>query len=74
MKYEFEVYQMEVRGHLFWVAKSKSLKGCVGQGETSDEAISELEQNEIEWLKTAEQCGMSIPSSSQQFMKERKTN
>lgn len=54
---------MEVEEHLFWVAKSKSLKGCVGQGETFDEAISELEQNEIEWLKTAEQCGISIPNS-----------
>ena len=61
MKYEFEVYQMKVEEHLFWVAKSKSLKGCVGQGETSAEAISELEQNEIEWLETAEQCGIPIP-------------
>ena len=32
MKYEFEVYQMKVEDHLFWVAKSKILKGCVGQG------------------------------------------
>ena len=31
MKYEFEVYQMKVEDHLFWVAKSKILKGCVGQ-------------------------------------------
>ena len=61
MKYEFETYQMKVEGHLFWVAKSKSLKGCVGQGETSAEAISELEQNESEWLKAAKQCGIPIP-------------
>ena len=61
MKYEFEVYQMEVEDHLFWVAKSKRLKGCVGQGETTAEAISELEGNEIEWLETAKQCGIPIP-------------
>lgn len=62
MKYEFEVYQMNVEDHLFWVAKSKALKGCVGQGETSSEAIAELELNEADWLETAEQCGIPIPS------------
>ena len=29
MKYEFEVYQMKVEDHLFWVAKSKILKGVL---------------------------------------------
>lgn len=62
MKYEFEVYQMNVENHLFWVAKSKVLKGCVGQGETSSEAITELELNEADWLETAKQCGIPIPS------------
>lgn len=62
MKYEFEVYQMQVEEHLFWVAKSKVLKGCVGQGETSDEAIKELEENEVEWLNTAAECDILIPS------------
>lgn len=32
MKYEFEVYQMQVEDHLFWVARSKILKGCLGAG------------------------------------------
>ncbi len=62
MKYEFEVYQMNVEDHLFWVAKSKALKGCVGQGETSSEAIAELDLNEADWLETAEQCGIPILS------------
>lgn len=61
MKYEFEVYQMKVEDHLFWVAKSKFLKGCVGQGETTAEAVNELEGNEFEWLETAKQCGIPIP-------------
>ena len=62
MLYEFEVYQMEVDKHLFWVAKSKALKGCVGQGETASEAISELEANESEWLETAREFGIEIPA------------
>lgn len=61
MKYEFEVYQMKVEDHLFWVAKSKILEGCVGQGETTVEAVNELEGNEFEWLETAKQCGIPIP-------------
>ena len=61
MLYEFKVYQMEVEDHIFWVAESLSLKGCVGQGETSEEAIKELEENEKEWLDTAKEFGISIP-------------
>ena len=46
---------------MFWVAKSASLKGCVGQGETAEEAISELEENEQEWIATAKEVGIAIP-------------
>ena len=61
MLYPFQVYQTQVEEHKFWVAKSASLKGCVGQGETSDEAISELAQNEQEWIATAKEVGIPIP-------------
>ena len=64
MRYEFRVYQMQVDEHLFWIAKSTALKGCVGQGETAREAISELEINENEWLITAEECNIPIPTPS----------
>lgn len=62
MLYPFQVYQRKVEQHVFWVAKSSSLKGCVGQGETSEEAISELEANEQEWLATAREVGIPIPT------------
>lgn len=64
MLYEFNVYQMEIEDHLFWVADSKFLKGCTGQGETSEEAIAELEVNEKEWLETAKEFGIPIPHRS----------
>lgn len=64
MLYEFSVYQMKVEEHLFWVAESKTLNGCVGQGETSDEAIQELEENEREWLDTAKEFDIPIPPLS----------
>jgi len=61
MKYNFTVYQQKVDDHVFWIAKSTDLKGCVGQGDTCAEAIQELELNEIEWLKTAEEYNIPIP-------------
>ncbi len=61
MRYEASVYQMKVEEHTFWVAESKALKGCVGQGDTSDLAIKELEQNEEEWLETAAEMDIPIP-------------
>lgn len=59
--YGADIYKMHVGDHAFWVAESKALKGCVGQGETSAEAIAELEQNEREWIDTAGEFGMSVP-------------
>lgn len=61
MKYPFSVYQAHYEGHIFWVAKSSVLKGCVGQGDTQEEAMRELEDNEIEWLDTAQEVGVPIP-------------
>lgn len=62
MLYEFNVYQMEVDEHIFWIAESKSLKGCTGQGETAAKAISELEDNEKVWLDTAKEYNIPIPA------------
>ena len=61
MLYPFQVYQSKVEEHVFWVAKSASLKGCVGQGETAEEAVSELELNEQEWVATAKEVGIPVP-------------
>ena len=62
MKYPFEVYRMSVEGHDFWAAESKSLKGCVAQGDTYQAALEELEMNEQEWLNTALEYGIEIPA------------
>lgn len=61
MKYPYTVYQAVVEGHTFWIARCPSLKGCVGQGETIEEALNELEANEAEWIVTAEECGIEVP-------------
>ena len=53
MIYPFQLNRQKERKHSFWVAKSLSLKGCVGQGDTPEKAVAELEGNEEEWLSTA---------------------
>lgn len=70
MKYPFNVYQTRVEEHIFWIAESPLLNGCVGQGDTLDEAISVLELNEEEWLKTAKEFGIDIPEIPCEPMKE----
>ena len=61
MKYPFYTYNNVVEGHAFWVAKSLSLKGCIGQGDTLDGAINELATNEIDWLEEAKEFEITIP-------------
>nr|WP_326216469.1 type II toxin-antitoxin system HicB family antitoxin [uncultured Oscillibacter sp.]DAZ27207.1 MAG TPA: HicB family [Caudoviricetes sp.] len=62
MQFPFSVFQTQVEDHIFWIAKSSSLNGCVGQGETQAEAIHELEENETEWILTAKEIGIPIPA------------
>lgn len=64
MEYEFKMYPMQVEDHHFWVAESKCLKGCVGQGDTAEEALNELSANEQEWIATARECGIPIPEKT----------
>lgn len=61
MKYSFSVYQVENEGEFAWVAESKELKNCLGVGDTQEEAISELAENEEAWLETAQANGYAIP-------------
>ena len=70
IKYPFKVFQTEIEGHIFWIAKSSYLKGCVGQGDIQSDAIAELEENEKVWLETAEEAGIPIPEIPIERMEE----
>ena len=61
MKYDYRVNKMKVENHEFWIAESIELKGCIAQGKTKEEAIAELELNEIEWVKTAKEFAILTP-------------
>lgn len=63
MKYQATIYQSVISGQTSWIAESQILKGCVGQGNSPNEAIKELETNELEWLKAAKIFDIPIPSN-----------
>ncbi len=64
MRYGFKVFQMQVEDELLWFAESTDLKYCAGQGKTCDEAVKQLEANEVMWLEMAKEDGADIPEPS----------
>lgn len=61
LKYPFVTYPSPEGG---WVAEVPSLRGCLAQGESVDEALAELEVVERLWLETAERTGVKLPPVS----------
>ena len=57
MKYPTVTYPCEEGGY---VAEIPALKGCLAQGETLKEALSELKIVTDLWLKTAEKYGQEL--------------
>jgi antitoxin HicB len=58
MEYEIVTYPCEEGG---FVAEISALKGCLAQGETLEEALSELKIVTTLWLETAEKYGQQLP-------------
>lgn len=61
MKYSFTMNRINHDGDLIWVAKSNELIHCYGVGDTQEEALDELAENEKAWLETAVEKGYPIP-------------
>lgn len=58
MQYPIVIYPCEEGGY---VAEIPALKGCLAQGETLDEVLSELRIVVDLWLETAEKYGQKLP-------------
>ncbi len=62
MDYSFFVYKVfEEDGEVSWVCKFPDLKGCIGVGDTYDDAVKEGMLNKAIWLETAKQIGRELP-------------
>jgi predicted RNase H-like HicB family nuclease len=48
----------------YWVAECPSLPGCISQGSTKPEALSNVKEAIEGWLETAEAHGQSIPDQA----------
>ena len=59
MQYPIVIYSCEEGGY---VAEVPALKGCLAQGETLDEVLSELKVVAELWLETAEKYGQQLPN------------
>jgi antitoxin HicB len=66
MQYPIVIYPCEEGGY---VAEIPALKGCLAQGETLDEVLSELKIVTDLWLETAEQYGQKLPDLAESIEK-----
>lgn len=62
MKYSFSVAKEQVEDKVYWIARCKEVGTIIGQGDTPEEALAELEENEAVWLEFAAEQGLEIPS------------
>lgn len=59
--FPYTMNRFRLDGDEAWVAESVDLKNCMGVGDTQEEALQELESNEVVWIETAEENGIPIP-------------
>jgi antitoxin HicB len=45
-----------------WLATVPALPGCMGDGDTREEALADVERAIIEWKDAAKQLGRDVPS------------
>ncbi len=63
MEHTFLVYQIvEEDGTEQWICEFPGLKGCIGVGDTYQEAVDEGMVNKDVWIETAREMGRTIPS------------
>jgi predicted RNase H-like HicB family nuclease len=67
--YPIIIYPAEEGGY---VAEIPALKGCLAQGETLTECISELKKVQALWLENAKLNNSTIPSADEVMEKLRK--
>ena len=65
MEHAFWVYPMvEEDGISQWICEFPELQGCIGGGDTYDDAIREGMLNRIVWIETAQAMGREAPAST----------
>lgn len=60
MKYEIILYWSEGDGA--YIAEVPELAGCMADGPTAQEALTNVEQIAREWIETAQELGREVPT------------
>lgn len=68
--YPLRIYLDNDNNTYNWVAEYPDLPGCIGVGDTKEEALSEAEANKSVWLESAEENSEKIPSPSISYSME----
>jgi antitoxin HicB len=64
MEHAFLVYPIiEEDGTEQWICEFPELKGCIGVGDTFQEAVDEGMLNKAVWIEAAQEMGRTIPAS-----------
>ncbi len=51
----------EADGEIYWIAEVPQLPGCISDGETADEAVTNAIQAADEWVEEARRLGRDVP-------------
>lgn len=67
--YEVKIYTIETTEGIEYVAEIPELKGCIGSGNSYEEALEELLENKTVYLETLKDLGKEIPLPKQKKKK-----
>lgn len=62
--YPIRIYPVEEIDGIEWIAEYPDLPGCIGVGDSREDAIQEGEENKEMWLEAARRAGDPIPEPS----------
>lgn len=69
MDYEIEMYTIETTDGIEFVAEIPALKGCIGSGNSYEEALEEVLENKKVYLETLKELGREVPLPKQKKSK-----
>ena len=61
-EYPMNVFQKKYGSDITWVVEYPDLPGCVGNGDTSEDAIKEATENARIYLEELKEMGKPIPA------------
>ncbi len=68
--YPIRIFADNSSDHIYWVVEYPDLPGCIGVGDTPEEALIEGEIHKNLWLEAAQEIGEEIPEPNNMYSKD----